>query len=252
MIDGESAIAPLAPPASFRAAAEALRIAFEPGDLERLGLYLALLLDANRRFNLTRITDPEQAWRRHVLDALALLPLLADLPEGARLADVGSGGGAPGLPLAIAQPGLAVALIEATGKKARFLEATAQRLSLTNVKVFADRAETLAAARPPGPLRERFDVVTARALGRMPAALELTVPLAVEGGMILLIKGAQAQAEIAQAQAALRLLRARVLDVRDTPTGRIVVVEKIGATPREYPRKPGEPARKPLGGEGER
>src|SRR5215471_2734280 len=114
-------VSALTPPREFLDAAAALGVEFEPGDVERLGLYLALLLETNKSVNLTAITDPAQAWTRHILDSLTLLSLLSELPEGGSIIDVGTGGGLPGIPLAIVSPHLRVALLEATGKKAEFL-----------------------------------------------------------------------------------------------------------------------------------
>ncbi|MEC8818799.1 MAG: RsmG family class I SAM-dependent methyltransferase, partial [Planctomycetota bacterium] len=117
-----SALPPFAsPPGSFLGAAAEAGLEFEPSDLERIGRWLSLLETANRRMNLTRITDPETAWHRHVLDSLSLLPILHSI-NCSSLLDLGSGGGAPGLPLAITCPGVAVGLVDSVGKKARFLE----------------------------------------------------------------------------------------------------------------------------------
>ncbi len=126
----------------------------------------------NERVNLTAITDPAEAWTRHILDALTLVPLMADLAEGSAVLDVGSGGGVPGIPMAIARPDLAFTLVEATQKKAAFLTAVSAALGLTNVTVLAERAEVL------GPtMRARFDVVTARAVGRLVALVPTHHPL---------------------------------------------------------------------------
>src|SRR5690606_36324378 len=115
-------------------------------DLEQLGRYLALLLAVNQQFNLTAITDPAEAWKRHILDSLTLLGPLSALAEAQgdaplRVADVGSGGGLPGLVLAIVMPEARFTLLEATGKKAEFLRFAAAALGLTNVEVVAERAE---------------------------------------------------------------------------------------------------------------
>jgi len=238
---------PLPAPRSFLDAAEQLGVAFDAGDVERFGLYLSLLLDANTRFNLTSVVAPEAAWEKHVLDALTLLPLLAGAPPGASIVDVGSGGGSPGLPLAIALPSMRLTLLETREKKANFLRETVSALGLTNATVAQGRAEDLAASRPCGALREAFDVVVARALGKTPVALELTTPLVKPGGVVLLIKGAQAEAEVTQSRDALHLLHARALKILPTPTGRIIVIAKDRSTPAKYPRQAGEPSRRPLG-----
>ncbi|MHC5002955.1 MAG: 16S rRNA (guanine(527)-N(7))-methyltransferase RsmG [Planctomycetota bacterium] len=234
---------PLPPPPRFVEAAGEMGIEFDGGDLERLGRYLALLLARTREMNLTSITDPDEAWERHVLDALTLMPLLAGAGAG-RVIDVGSGGGVPGVPLAVAMPGMAVTLLEATGKKARFLEEVVAALGLSNVVVVNDRAETIGHDRERH--REQYDVVVARAVGRLPVLLELTVPLARVGGLVLAIKGARADEEIADARGALHALHAAVIDTVRTSTGTVVVIEKRRRTPRSYPRRPGEPKRRPL------
>jgi len=238
-------LAPLEPTRDFLDAAADLSVSFEPGELERLGRYLAILLDANTRMNLTAITAPEEAWRRHILDSLTLLPVLAELPESARIVDVGSGGGAPALPLAIVMPSARFTLVEATAKKAEFLRAAAAALGLTNVEVVNDRAESIGAH--PSLLRAQFDAVTARAVGRLASLAELCVPLAKVGGIVALIKGQKADEELEEARQALHMLHASHAGTVDTPTGRIVVLEKRRTTPIDYPRRPGEPERAPLG-----
>jgi 16S rRNA (guanine527-N7)-methyltransferase len=239
-----SALLPIAPTDEFMRAAQRLGIEFEPGEVERLGLFLALLLDANARMNLTRITEPGEAWMRHVLDSLTLLPYLVQA-KAKRVIDVGSGGGAPGIPLAIALPNVRFTLLEATGKKARFLQETVETLGLRKVDIASERAETAAAKG--SPRRETCDVAIARALGPMAVLLELTLPFVRVGGLVLAIKGAKAEAEIEEAKHALRLLQGSVVDVRETPTGRVVIVEKFAPSPGRFPRSPGEPKRMPLG-----
>jgi 16S rRNA (guanine527-N7)-methyltransferase len=180
-----------------------------------------------------------------VLDSLTPVPLIASA-EAKRVMDVGSGGGLPGIPLAIVMPEVHFTLLEATGKKARFLKETIAALELSNVDVINERAET--AGQDHRHHREQYDIVIARAVGRLATLLELTVPFAKVGGLTLAMKGAQAEAEIAEAKQALHMLHAQVIDRREMETGVIVVVEKQRKTPRMYPRSPGEPKRAPLGG----
>ncbi len=239
-----AALAPLAPDEGFLRAANELGIAFDDGDVERLGGFLALLLDANAAINLTAITDPAEAWTRHVLDSLTLLPFLAELPEGSRVADLGSGGGAPAMPLAIVLPGLRFTLIEATSKKVDYLREAARALGLANVEVIAERAETL--GQDHRTHRAAYDALTARALGRLAVVAELAAPLLKVGGIGLFIKGAQADEEIREAEGAMKALALSWAGTHPTPTGRVVVLEKTAPTPRLYPRRPGEPARSPL------
>jgi 16S rRNA (guanine527-N7)-methyltransferase len=215
-------VAALAAPEGFAARLAGLGIRVDVSAIAELGAYLARLLAMNERMNLTAIEDPASAWERHALDAWTLLPLLDDVAAGGRLVDVGSGGGVPGIPLAIARPDLRVTLVEATQKKAAFLEAVAQALGLSNVSVHAGRAEELCK----GELAGAFDVVTARAVARLAKLVPLTAPFARPGGLLLLVKGQRAGEELAEAARALRARRLVHERTVETPTGRIVVLRK--------------------------
>jgi 16S rRNA (guanine527-N7)-methyltransferase len=242
MTDGPKLISP---PQSFLDDCGDLGLAFDEGDVERLGRFLELLLDANQQFNLTRITDPAEAWHRHVYDSLTLLPIIASV-DAKRIIDIGSGGGLPGLVLAITMPDVQITLVESTGKKARFMEEAAKTLGLGNVVILDDRAETI--GRDRAHHREQYDVVTARAVGKLPVLLELTVPLARVGGLVLAIKGQSALEEIDAAKEALHALHSHIIETRRTSTGTIVIIEKQRRSPKAYPRRPGEPNRAPIGG----
>ena len=231
-------------PVAFQEELARQHIVLEPAELEQLAAYLQLLYEANQRMNLTAVRDPDEAWNRHLLDSLSLLPLLQSVEAG-RVLDLGSGGGLPGIPLAITMPQVHFMLLEATGKKATFLSETAGALGLDNIEVLDERAETIG---EPGCVhRGAWDVVTARAVGPMNVLLELAVPLLVEGGLLLAIKGERAKSELAEASAALRVLKSRVVETRRASTGTIVVIEKVDRTPADYPRRPGEPKRQPIG-----
>ena len=184
------------------------------------------------------------AWQRHMLDSLSLLPILRAADVG-RVLDLGSGGGLPGLPLAITMPDVEFMLLEATTKKATYLEETAHAIGCDNVSVLDERAELVG---EPGCLhREAWDAVTARAVGPMPVLLELTIPLLKVGGVVLAIKGERAEEELRAAREAMRVLRCDVIDRQRTATGTIVIIEKQGETSADYPRRPGEPKRHPIG-----
>lgn len=207
----------------------------------RLQDFVSELLEANTKFNLTAVRSVEDAWERHIVESATVAPLLGS-PRN--LIDVGTGGGLPGMVLAICRPKIEVTLLEATTKKARFLEATRDKLALPNVRVVCARAET-AAARGSA-LRESFDIVTARAVAPLRVLLELTVPFARVGGTVLAIKGEKARQELDEAERAQRLLKVKLVDDIEHPSGRVLIFRKNAPTELGYPRRSGEPKRRPL------
>ena len=211
---------PLIAPADFVARLSEVGVTLAPDALVQLGDYLGRLLAMNEQMNLTAIKDAESAWERHALDALTLLPLLAEVPAGARVIDIGSGGGIPGIPLAIARPDLSFTLLDATQKKVSFLSAVSTSIGLTNVTAVAGRAEDLGR----GELFAKFEVVTARAVARLESLAKLVLPFLRGGGRALLIKGQRADEELAEATKVLKKLRATHETTVATPTGRIVVL----------------------------
>jgi 16S rRNA (guanine527-N7)-methyltransferase len=172
------------------------------------------------------------------------------LPEtSGAVIDVGSGGGMPGLPLAIARPDLPFTLLESVGKKSTFLQQAADELRLPNVAVVTMRAELAAQA---WDYRQRFSVAIARAVADLPVLLELTVPfLRLLGRAILMKKGAVDE-EIARSRRALRAMGGELVEVIETPLPdllpehKLIVVEKTRPTHAQYPRRPGIPERRPL------
>lgn len=211
---------PLAVPGDFDAALAGIGVSVAPATIETLADYLGRLRAMNEHVNLTAIVEPEAMWTRHALDALTLVPLLADQPAGRALCDVGSGGGVPGIVIAIARPDLRVTLIEATEKKAAFLVAVAAALHLENVTVHAGRAEDLARGR----LAKTFDVVTARAVAKIRALLPWTVPFVRARGCLIFVKGERAPIELAEAKRELARTGCTHERTITTPTGRLVVL----------------------------
>ncbi len=181
---------PVTPPADFRARLVEAGVVLADGQHRLLAHYVQLLLEANERFNLTAVREPAQVWVRHILDSVMLVPVVMPL-RPATLADVGSGGGLPGIPLAIALPGIRVTLIESIAKKSAFLRDCTRALPLANVQVRSERAEAAVAA------HACFDLVTARALAPLDRLLPICAPLVRPGGHLLAVKGAKATAELA-------------------------------------------------------
>jgi 16S rRNA (guanine527-N7)-methyltransferase len=166
-------------------------LALDPATATPLLDYLALLLRWNRTYNLTAVRDPHEMVVKHLLDSLAMHPFLDELAaRGGRLADLGTGAGLPGIPLAIVKPGLQVTLVESNGKKARFMREAIRQLRLKDARVAESRIEALD---EPG----AFDAITARALATLPLILELGGHLLKPDGHLLAMKGVHPVDEIA-------------------------------------------------------
>ena len=178
-------------------------LGLDPALAEPLLAYLALLARWNATYNLTAIRDPREMIGKHLLDSLAMQPFVRDLGT---LADLGTGPGLPGIPLAIARPGLQVTLVESNGKKARFLREAARQLKLGNASVVESRIEAFDA---PG----RFDAITARALATLPLILQLGGHLLQPQGRLLAMKGVVPGDEIAALPAGWRVAAVHPLRV---------------------------------------
>jgi 16S rRNA (guanine527-N7)-methyltransferase len=220
-------------------------VTLHPEEHRKLLRYIDLLLEANRGMNLTRITDPAEARVQHVGDALTVLPLLPAGPH--RLVDVGSGGGVPGIPLAIARSDAAVTLLEATKKKAAFLRKCCSELELGNVEVMDHRAEE--AGR--GQLREQCDVAVARAVGRMVWLAEWCLPLVRPGGKALAMKGPKVVEELPEAARAIKLLgggepAVNAVVLPGVEHHVIVEIPKLRRSPAVYPRPATQAKGRPL------
>ena len=214
-----------------------------------LDQYLKMLLDENTRINLTAVKDYDTAWRRLIIDSLTVLPWLEQETQGARLIDIGTGGGLPGLPIAICRTDLNVTLLDSTGKKIRFIERCIADLQLQNVTAVNNRAELLG---QDNNHRQQYHIAVSRAIGSISAVLEYSLPLVKVGGRVLAMKGPKAQQELEDAGDALDLLGAGELAVYDAYPESfdnelvIICIQKDRPTPRQYPRPPGLPQQSPL------
>ena len=246
--------------------ASALGVNLETSQVEQLQRYLELLCEWNQRFNLTAIDDPNEILVKHFLDSLSCARAI-DFSRRRTLADVGTGAGFPGLVLKVAYPHLRVTLVDAVQKRLGFLERVAEDLGLRDVTTVHARAEDAAGAPKQGPvrkgggpppaptgrpLRERFDVVTARAVARLNVLCEWTLPFVKVGGVFIAMKGPDVQEEFAEAAHAIQVLgggraEAVPLSLPGTDIGRSLVrIEKKRPTPPAYPRLPGTARKAPL------
>ena len=183
--------------------------------------YLALLDRWNRAYNLTAVRDPREMLTRHLLDSLAMHSFV----DAGPLADLGAGAGLPGIPLAIARPGLSVALVESNGKKARFLREAVRTLGLVDVRVLESRAEAVDA---PG----RYALITARALDRLAGIIAVGGHLLGPGGRLLAMKGQRPDGEIAELPAGWELAALHTLRVPGLDAERhLVEIRRCAAEP---------------------
>ena len=229
-----------------------LGLSLDDAQLEQFEIYHRELADWNTRMNLTSVIDYTEVQVKHFLDSLTVLPALGTpLAAGTRIADVGAGAGFPGLPLKLVCPDISLTLVESTGKKAVFLRHVVETLALSGVEVLTGRAEEL--GRSPE-LRAAFDVTLARGLARLPTLLEYTLPFTRLGGQVAAWKhgGDGLKTELDSARNALRLLGSRVRSIHSVrATGLednrvVMVIEKTGETPDDYPRRNGVPRKQPL------
>lgn len=222
----------------------------------QLARYRDVLLGWNERINLTAITDPSDIERLLLLDALQMAPLIGDfavkLKHRPKLIDIGAGGGLPGIPLAIALPGIDFTLLDATGKKVMVLNDMIAALGLQNARALHGRAEELGNSFEH---RAYYDIATARAVASLPVLVELTLPLLKRAGRAWFPKSATIDDELRAGEIAAEIVGGRIDSAELLPEGadgrvtRLVVLVKMGETPRRFPRRAGLPAREPLGRE---
>jgi 16S rRNA (guanine527-N7)-methyltransferase len=234
--------------------AEASRLGFALDERarERFARYLELLIEWSPRAGLTSLTDPDAIQLRHFGESLALLIVLRDAGlagGGSSVVDVGSGAGLPGVPMLIADPTLAVTLVESSERRCQFLELVVDELGFETATVVRARAEE--AGRDPA-LRARFELAVARAVAPLPVLVEYTLPLLREGGVLASPKGSRARRELMEAEAAIAALggvaeEPQLLSLPAEAHEQLVLfVRRTGALDDRYPRRPGIPSKRPI------
>ncbi|MCK1977531.1 16S rRNA (guanine(527)-N(7))-methyltransferase RsmG [Jeotgalicoccus huakuii] len=209
--------------------------------------YFELLVEWNKKINLTAVTDLKEVYLKHFYDSITPL-FYADIEEGASICDVGAGAGFPSIPMKIIRPDLKVTIVDSLNKRITFLNELTAVLGLDKMHLVHDRAETFGQHGP----RHMFDVVTARAVAELNVLSELCLPLVRTGGQFIVMKGKKAKEELLDAEFALDLLGGSLkethqLTLPEEESQRyILVIDKIRKTPKKYPRKPGTPNKSPL------
>ncbi|MCT0005761.1 16S rRNA (guanine(527)-N(7))-methyltransferase RsmG [Weissella confusa] len=237
-------------PEEFAAALREHNVELNAQQLAQYQQYYERLVAVNEHMNLTAITERDEVYLKHFYDSLTLAWAYPEIQtEELHMIDVGAGAGFPSLPLKIAFPQLQITIIDALNKRINFLRDLVKELGLEGVTVEHARAEEF--GNKTAPAREQYDVATARALARLNVLGELTLPFVKVGGVLLAMKGSAADEELAEAKKAITTLGAEIGDQIDVslPNGdprSVIVIKKVKNTPKKYPRKPGDPVRKPL------
>ncbi|MDB6256694.1 16S rRNA (guanine(527)-N(7))-methyltransferase RsmG [Lactobacillus amylovorus] len=217
---------------------------------QQFKLYFKMLIEVNERVNLTRITEEDEVYLKHFYDSITpLFTFGAVFKDGATLCDVGAGAGFPSIPLKILKPGLKVTIVDSLQKRLNFLKDLISELGLTDVELVHGRAEDVGQNKL---YRERFDIVTARAVARMSVLSEYCLPLVKKGGYFVALKGPKAEDELDDGKKALEVLGGKLIKDEELtlPASEeertLVLVQKVKSTPKKYPRQAGTPRRKPI------
>ena len=226
--------------------AEMFHVKLDETALERFDLYGKLLVEWNEKINLTAITDPEGVTIKHFLDSITIFSYV-DIPEGAKVIDVGTGAGFPGLAMLIARPDLQMTLKDSTKKRLTVIEDILEKIGLS-ADVVHSRAEE---AGKKEEYREKYDFSTARAVTNLRDLAEYCLPFVKVGGSFVPMKSAKTQEEIAEGKKAIHVLGGQIakvdtFDLLDCGERTIINVKKISSTPAKYPRPSAKIAKNPI------
>lgn len=229
------------------AEAAAFGVALSAEQTALLDVYAETLVEWNEKMNLTAIVHPREIVTRHFADSLALLAAVT-LPEGARIADVGTGAGFPSVPVKVARPDVRLTLIDSLNKRITFLKELSSKLGQGENACVHLRAEE---AGQQTAYREQFDLATARAVAHLRELAEYCLPLVKVGGVFAALKSGEIDQELGEAQKAIGLLGGRVKKVKrfslaDESARSIIIIEKISRTSTKYPRTHGKIVKEPL------
>ncbi|MFZ3590510.1 16S rRNA (guanine(527)-N(7))-methyltransferase RsmG [Bacillus sp. DJP31] len=223
-------------------------ITLTPKQVSQFELYFQLLIEWNEKMNLTAITEKGEVYLKHFYDSISAA-FYVDFTKEISICDVGAGAGFPSIPIKICFPHLRISIVDSLQKRINFLNELAKQLDLSDVHFYHNRAETF--GQNPA-FREKYDLVTARAVARLSVLSELCLPLVKQNGLFVAMKGAAAKDELEQGQAAIKVLGGALIEEYSfqLPTEEsersLFIIEKKRKTPKEYPRKAGTPNKTPI------
>ncbi|PFG04169.1 16S rRNA (guanine(527)-N(7))-methyltransferase RsmG [Bacillus sp. es.034] len=232
----------------FQSMLEEKGISLSSTQLDQFERYYELLVEWNEKMNLTAITDKEDVYLKHFYDSISAA-FYVDFTEVQSLCDVGAGAGFPSIPLKICFPHLHISIVDSLNKRITFLNHLSDELGLANTHFYHDRAETFGKNKAH---REKYDMVTARAVARMSVLSELCLPLVKKGGAFVAMKASNVNEELSNAKKAIGTLGGQTdkmysfLLPEEESERNIVKINKVKETPNKYPRKPGTPNKLPL------
>lgn len=225
---------------------EKMQIKFSEEQYNQFYKYMNLLIEWNKKINLTAIIEPKEIILKHFVDSLTIAKYIE---ENKKVADVGTGAGFPGIPLKIYRKDLKIALIDSLNKRLNFLNEVISELELKEITTVHGRAEELGQNKE---YRERFDIVTSRAVANLSTLSEYLIPFIKKDGKCIYMKTLEVDEELQKAKKAIKTLGGKTIKIDkfylpESEIGRsIVVIEKEKQTPIKYPRKPGIPSKEPL------
>ena len=232
----------------LKKALDELKVEYTQETIDKFTMYMDEILEWNEKINLTAITDRDEFISKHFIDSL-LAAAAAGMSEARNIIDVGTGGGFPGMPLAIIFPDKHFVLMDSLNKRLKVIDAACGKIGITNVTTLHGRAEELSRNKEH---REKYDVCVSRAVANMSTLSEYCLPFVKKGGYFLAYKGPNSEEEVAAAANAIKLLGGKIEGYTEAMfsgfefSHHIICVKKIKETPAKYPRKAGIPSKEPL------
>ena len=226
--------------------ANEIEISLDKQQIDKFYTYMKLLLEWNEKINLTAIIQPEEIILKHFIDSMTIAPYLE---KNAKLIDVGTGAGFPGIPLKIIREDIQITLLDSLNKRINFLNHVIKQLQLTNIQTIHSRVEELGKDKR---YRENFHYATSRAVANLSTLAEYLIPLVKIEGCCISMKGANIQEEIQKSKNAISLLGGKIEKIKEFQLPKsdmdrnLVIIRKVKNTPSKYPRKAGLPTKDPI------